>query len=120
MLDKWDDRLINPGDEWNGEIDENLEGADIIWLLVSADFLSSDFCWKNETTRSLESHNAGEATVIPIIIRDVAWQEAKVAKIQVLPKEGKAVKLWPDPDSAWCNVADRIKNVAEEIRDKRR
>ena len=69
--------------------------------------------------RALERHDAGEATVIPIIIRDAAWQEAKFAKVQVLPKDAKAVTLWPDRDSAWRDVAEGIKKVAEEIRDKR-
>jgi internalin A len=120
LIDKWDDRLIKPGDEWNGEIDANLETADIILLLVSSDFLNSDFCWNKEMTRALERHDAGEAMVIPVIIRDAAWQEAKFAKIQALPKEGKAVTLWPDRDAAWRNVAEGIKKVAEEIRDKGR
>jgi internalin A len=120
LLDKWDDRLIKPGDEWNGEIDENLEAADIILLLVSADFLNSDFCWNKEMTRACERHDAGEAKVIPVIIRDVTWQEAKFAALQVLPKEGKAVTLWPDRDMAWRNIAEGIKKVAEEIHAKRK
>jgi internalin A len=118
LIDKWDDRLINPGEEWKGSIDQNLEDADIILLLVSADFLNSDFCWNEEMKRALERHDAGEARVIPVIIRDTAWQQAKFAKLQALPKEGKAVTLWPDRDSAWRNVAEGIKKVAEEIQKK--
>jgi internalin A len=115
LIEKWDDRLLNPGDEWKGEIDQNLELADIILFLVSADFLNSDFCWKEEMTRALERHQAGEARVVPVIIRDAAWQKAKFAKLQVLPKDGKAVTLWPDRDSAWRNVAESIEKLAEEI-----
>jgi hypothetical protein len=44
--------------------------------------------------------------VIPVIIRDVTWQEAKFAALQVLPKEGKAVTLWPDRDMAWRNISE--------------
>ena len=112
--------MIKPGDEWSGEIDQNLEAADVILLLVSADFLNSDFCWNKEMTRALERHEAGEATVIPIIIRDAAWQEAKFAELQALPKDGKAVTLWPNRDSAWRNVADGIRKAAEDIRAKRK
>ena len=101
LIDKWDDRLLKPGEEWKGSIDQNLEDADIVLLLVSSDFLNSDFCCKQEMERALERHTAGEAAVIPVIIRDCAWQEAKFAKLQALPKEGKAVTLWPDRDSAW-------------------
>ena len=66
-------------------------------------------------TRALQRHEAREAWVVPVIIRDAAWQKAKFAKLQVLPKDGKAVTLWPDRDSAWRNVAEGIEKVAEEI-----
>ena len=120
LIDKWDDRLIEPSDEWKEAIDENLNAADIILLLVSADFLNSDFCWDQEMERALERHTAGEAVAIPVIIRDCDWKGAKFAKLQALPKEGKAVTLWPDRDSAWHNIAEGIKKVAERIQKKRR
>ncbi len=85
----------------------------------SADFLSSDFCWQEEMERALERHQAGEARVIPVIIHKADWTQAKFAKLQALPKEGKAVILWPDRDSAWTEVAQGIRRVAEEIRSKR-
>ena len=118
LVQKWDDRLLKPGEEWRKGIDENLERADIILLLVSADFLASDFCWQDEMERALERHQTGEARVIPVIIRNADWTQAKFAKLQALPKEGKAVTLWPDRDSAWTNVAEGIRRVAEEIRSK--
>jgi internalin A len=119
LVQKWDDRLLKPGEEWRKGIDENLQRADIILLLVSADFLNSDFCWREEMERALERHQTGEARVIPVIIRKADWTQAKFAKLQALPKEGKAVTLWPDRDSAWTNVAEGIRRVAEEIRSKR-
>jgi internalin A len=121
LVQKWDDRLLKPGEEWRKGIDENLERADIILLLVSADFLNSDFCWQEEMERALQRHEAGEARVIPVIIRDVIWTAAKFAELQALPREGRAVALWPGPerDSAWRDVAEGIRQVAEEIRSKR-
>ncbi len=119
LVQKWDDRLLKPGEEWRKGIDENLERADIILLLVSADFLNSDFCWQEEMERALKRHEAGEARVIPVIIRKAEWTQAKFAKLQALPREGTAVILWPDRDSAWTNVAEGIRRVAEEIRAKR-
>jgi internalin A len=122
LLTRTDAKMGRPaaqaGEEWRKGIDENLQ-ADIILLLVSADFLNSDFCWREEMERALERHQAGEARVIPVIIRKADWTQAKFAKLQALPKEGKAVTLWPDRDSAWTNVAEGIRRVAEEIRSKR-
>ena len=120
LVQKWDDRLLKAGEEWKAGIDENLERADMVLLLVSADFINSDFCWKKEMDRALERHEAGEAQVIPVIIRDANWTKAKFATLQALPREGKAVALWPDRDSAWRNVAEGIQKAAEEILARRR
>ena len=115
----WHDRRIAAGDEWAGQIDANLEGADIILLLVSSDFISSDYCYDKETGRALERHHDGDAQVIPVVIRKCQWQEAPFGKLQALPEDGKAVTLWGptkyDRDSAWSNVADGIKKVIAEL-----
>ena len=109
---------ITAGEEWKGEIDENLERANIILLLVSADFIASDYCYDIEMNRALERHQAGEARVIPIIVRDVNWHAAPFGKLQALPKDGKAVTLWPDRDNAWRQVADGIEKVIQELRQR--
>ena len=62
------------GEEWAGEIDHNLEKADVILLLVSADFLNSDYCYDIELRRAMERHEAGDAVVVPIILRECDWQ----------------------------------------------
>jgi internalin A len=115
LIETWKDRLIKPGDEWKDEIDQNLEAADMVLLFVSADFIASDFCWNKEMIRALDRHDAGEARVIPIIVRDCDWRQAKFAKLQALPKDGKAVTLWPNRDSAWRDVAEGIKKATQDI-----
>ena len=97
-------------------IDANLEHAKIILLLVSADFIASDYCWEIEMKRALERHEAGEARVIPVIIRDCKWDTAPFAKLQALLEKGKAVDLWKKKDQAWRSVADGIEKVAAELR----
>ena len=116
LISVWNDRKIAAGEEWKGKIDENLESADIILLLVSADFVASDYCYDLEMTRALERHEAETATVIPVILRDVDWQSAPFAKLQALPKEGKPVTLCDNKDSAWKDVATGIRKEAERLR----
>jgi len=117
IIDVWDDRRIDAGDEWKKKIDENLERADIILLLVSENFIASDYCYEIEMKCALERHERGEAHVIPVIVRDdLNWTHASFAKLQALPKDGLAVTKWPDKDSAWRNVAEGIERVVEEIR----
>src|SRR5690348_16763440 len=61
----WHDRRIDAGQEWRHEIDEHLAQAKIVLLLISADFLASDYCWGVEMKQALELHERGQATVIP-------------------------------------------------------
>jgi len=120
LIEAWHDRLIEAGDEWKNKIDEKLEHAEIILLLVSADFIASDYCYEKEMKRALERHEKGEASVIPIIVRDVDWMDAPFGKLQALPANGLAVRKWDDKDSAWRSVSVGIKKVAEEVRRKSR
>lgn len=120
LLTSWHDRKIMAGKEWKGQIDENLDQADIILLLVSPDFLASDYCYDVEMKMAMERHEAGNARVIPVILCDVDWTKAPFGKLQALPKDGKAVKKWPDRDTAWRNVAEGIAKVIQEILDGRK
>jgi internalin A len=120
IIDAWDDRRIDPGDEWKQKIDDNLERASIILLLVSSDFMASDYCYKTEIMRAMERHYNDEARVIPVIVRDTLWNNAPFAKLQALPKDGKPISQWPDKDTAWKNVAEGIDAVAEQIRKRAR
>lgn len=116
LIGAWHDRKIEAGGDWAQEIDENLERADIILLLVSADFIASDYCYEKEMARALERGREGKARVVPVIVRDVSWRKAPFAKLQALPKDGLAVTKWGDRDSAWRNVSEGIESVVEEIR----
>jgi internalin A len=115
LISTWHDRKIAAGAEWAGQIDRNLEAADIILLLVSADFIASDYCYDLEMKRALERHEQGSARVIPVILRDVDWQSAPFGKLQALPKNGTPVTLWSAKDSAWKDVAVGIRKAVEEI-----
>ena len=116
LISGWHDRRIVPGQEWAAAIDENLESADVILLLVSAAFLNSDYCYDKEMTRALERHETKQARVIPILIRAVDWSEAPFSKLQILPKDAKPVTSWPNRDEAWTDVAKGIRKAIEDLR----
>jgi internalin A len=61
VIGAWQDRRIGAGQEWAGEIDKHLNRAAVILLLVSPDFLASDYCYDLEMKRALERHSAGDA-----------------------------------------------------------
>ena len=115
LIETWHDRRIGAGSEWAGAIDRELEAADIILLLVSADFLASDYIYDIELKRAMERHEAGTATVIPVILRPCLWQRGDFAKLQALPRDGEPVtsSKWPSQDAALNNVAEGIARVVE-------
>lgn len=115
VIEAWHDREISAGSEWANAIDDNLNAADIILLLVSANFLASDYCYDIEMQRAMERHEAKEARVIPIILKPVDWSDAPFAKLQALPKNVKAVTTWQDKDEAFLNIAQEIRRVVEDI-----
>jgi hypothetical protein len=115
IVESWYDGEIEAGAEWRAEIMRNLEEADIIVLLISADFLASDFCYDIEMMRALERHDAKEARVIPVIVRKSDWSSAPFAKLQALPKDALAVTLWTNQDEAWTDVAMGIRRAAESL-----
>jgi len=111
----WHDRDISAGTDWKDSIDEHLESAQIILLLVSADFLASDYCYEIEVKRAMERHARGEARVIPIILRNCDWSSAPFAKLQALPRNARPIKSWGDPDEAYKDVATGIRKAVAEI-----
>jgi TIR domain len=113
VIKEWYDRDIEAGEEWRETIDEHVETADIIVLLVSADFIASDYCWDKELARALERHNEGTARVIPIIVQPVDWTGAPFGRLQALPENGKPVTRWSNREEAWTNIAKSIRKVAE-------
>jgi hypothetical protein len=109
VIKDWYDRQIGAGTEWKDQIDTHLENARIILLLVSSDFLASDYCYDIEVRRAMERHEAGEALVIPVILRPVDWQGALFGKLQALPRDDKPVTSWPNRDEGFLKVAAGIR-----------
>lgn len=108
LIATWHDRMIGPGSEWEGVIDENLERSNVILLLVSSDFVHSKYCYDVEMKRALERHASHEALVIPVMLRPVLLRGMPFATLQALPKDAKPVTKWPDRDSAFVAVTEGL------------
>jgi len=116
VIREWYDREITAGTDWKGQLDQHLNSSGVILLLVSADFLASDYCYDVEMTRALERHDQGEARVIPVLLRMVdGWQLAPFGKLQSLPTDGKPVTSWNDRDEAFADVARGIRRAVSEL-----
>lgn len=113
LIQAWHDRRISAGDDWEKEISGNLERAQIVLLLISSDFLASEYCYGVELQRAMQRHEAGEALVIPIILRPVDWRDAPFSKLQALPKDARPVTTWSNRDKAFLEIANGIREAVE-------
>jgi hypothetical protein len=113
----WHDRKITAGTEWKGQIDKHLNSAAVILLLVSPDFVASDYCWDVELKRALERHKEGEARVIPVILRPThGWKDTPLGNLLAAPTNGWAVTLWSNRDQAFADVARHIETAVQQLR----
>ncbi|MGH9837661.1 MAG: TIR domain-containing protein [Blastocatellia bacterium] len=115
---EWHDRLILPGEKWAAAIDDQINRARVILLLISPDFLDSDYCHEIEMKRALERERNGEAIVIPVILRSCDWKGSLFGHLQVLPKDARAVTSWPNQDEAFTNIAKGIRAIVEQLREE--
>src|SRR5947209_13807632 len=114
-LNNWHDREILPGEEWEQAIDKHLNTAHIILLLVSPDFMASDYCYSKEMQRALERHKAGTCRVIPILLRPTYWKDAPFSTLQLLPTDAKPITRWTDRDEAFQDVVSEISRTIEDL-----
>jgi hypothetical protein len=111
----WHDGMLLAGQEWQLEINKHLNSSQIILMLVSRDYLASEFTMDVELRRALERHERGEARVIPIILADSDWLKTPLGKLLALPSFGKPVNNWEDREEAFEDIVKGIKRVIEEL-----
>ncbi|WP_320053790.1 TIR domain-containing protein [uncultured Acetobacteroides sp.] len=116
-VNTWYDGKIDAGKEWEKEIDTNLSKADIVLLLISADFIASDYCYDVEMTKAISRHEKGDAVIIPIILNPCDWSDLPFSKIQGLPQNGKPITSthWENSEIALNEVAKSIKDIVENL-----
>lgn len=112
-IEPWSDQQLRAGDEWNENVLNRLREADIILLLLSADFLASKYIWEKELKVAIEKHQQKEALLIPILLRDCQWKIPPFDILQTIPHDsGKStsIRSWQNQnfDEAWTNVVKEI------------
>ena len=114
LIEAWHDRRIPAGGEFARSIDDNLEAADIILLLISPHFIESDYCYEIEMIRAMEKHESGEAKVIPVIVEHCQWHDCPFGKLNALPTDGKPITKYPNPHEALSEIAGEISKLAKK------
>lgn len=130
-IETWDDKEILPGDLWDNAIRQNLEKADVFILLLSADFIASDYIWNNELPNALDGFRKRNAIVIPILFEPLdlgglsvvsestgSQPVYKISDFEIIPKNAnghlQAVSLWPNQEEALAKIAERIREAVKK------
>lgn len=127
-LNLWHDDHIDPGQEWKPSIESRLEKTDLFLLLVSADFMNSEFIHQVEFKFAIDRHKQNKSIVIPVIIDwclwdiDINFQDYvfNLNQLQVLPDSAKPIGEWKTPEQAYNNIATGIRRVLTSIQKQRR
>lgn len=114
----WHDWMVQPGDPRTDVVDAELEAADIVLVLVSANFFASSSCFDIELAKALERHERGQARVIPVLVRDCDWTDAPFSHLRAMPYEpgagAKPITAWSDRDAAWASVARELRSLLDK------
>lgn len=116
IISTWNDQEIKAGDEWEKEIATKLAKADLVLLLISADFIASDFCYTKELTTALDRHKSKKAMVIPVILRPCLWTDLPFGNFQAVPPEAKPVTAWENQDEALMAVAKGVRESVQALK----
>ena len=112
----WDKYKVQPGQESRREIENQLKEADLILLLISPDFIASNDCYGVELARARKRQTDGKARIAYIHLRPCVWNGLPFSKLQALPRNGKPVTRWTNPDEAFKQIVQEIETIVQEIR----
>jgi len=114
-IETWNDRELIAGQEWDEVIKEELNKSDVILLLVSVDFIASQYIWDKELATAMKRHEDGTAHVVPIILKHCLWQEMPFAKLQALPRNATPVTDYGVHDDAFTEVAVSLNKLVNSM-----
>ena len=112
------DRDIDAGLNWESQVDNLLQNADIILFLVSPNFVASPFCSDVEVRAALARHARAQATVVPVILKPVDCRPLPFGKLNALPSKGIPVTKFRNRDEAFREITIGIRKLAEQHRER--
>jgi len=116
IISAYNYRQIVADTNWPTAFNEHINTASIILLLISPDFLASDYCSSIEMQRALARHIAGDAQVIPILLRPADLSGTPFTHLSCLPHNAHPVTNWTDYDEAFFDIATGIRAAIKELR----
>ncbi len=115
LISQWHDRKIHAGSNLHDEISKHVEEDQVILLLVSADFLASDYCQDIEMARAIERHKRKDAIVIPIIVHPCDWKNTVLGELRATPRDGRPISKHPHHDDAYLDIVTDIRKAISAL-----
>lgn len=106
----WDRSKVKPGDNLERAISDQIRAADIVLCLISAAFLSSDFCYEGELSAAIAAESS---KVIPIKLRDCFWEDLPIGRSKGIPTNFIVRDNNVKSDSALMEMAQSLKETIE-------
>ncbi|MFT3765565.1 MAG: toll/interleukin-1 receptor domain-containing protein [Minicystis sp.] len=113
-ITSYSSRKVGLGADVRAEIDRQMDRADLILLLVSADFLASDHLYDLELRSALRRRASHPNEVLGVLLRPCDWKHGELALLEMLPRDprsGEALAL-----TSWPSIDEGLRRVAETIR----
>lgn len=114
LIDEWTDREIHAGSRLDNVISNALESSELFLALLSPDYIASNYCYEKEFEAAQKMQNEGNLIIVPIIVEPCDWQKTPFGNLKALPKDGKAVSEWTNPNNAFLNVIDELRHLTSK------
>jgi TIR domain/HEAT repeats len=114
LIVEWHDRKIEPGVDWDKEISTQLDQADLVLILISPDFLASDYCFGVEMEQAFSRAKQGQSKLVPILARPCLWEDSRFSALQMIPRDAKPISSAPSIDEALKAVSLEVRKVVSE------
>ncbi len=122
FIETWDESQILPGAEKEQEITQRIEAADIILLLVTANFFGSDHLFDHQLQVALRRHDAKQTVIIPLLMRSCVWEGTSLDQLKatILPRNLDAMDKQANPETALADTVKQLSGWCKKIFDRKK
>lgn len=113
LINDWTDHAIRAGATLDNEISSALASSNLFIALVSPDYIASNYCYKREFETALKRQAEGRLTIVPIIVEPCDWHSTPFSKFKAVPKDGKAISEWTNPNIAFLNIIEELRLLSQ-------
>lgn len=111
LISDWTDQEIHVGSSLDDVIGTALSSSELFLALLSPDYIASNYCYNKEFKEAQKMQDEGKLIIVPVIIEPCEWQKTPFGNLKAIPKDGKAVSDWTNPNNAFLNVIDELRRL---------